>query len=100
VSARRYDDLLYRDELRELRDSGVEILLTLTRSAAPPAWPDALRGRINAEMLVGLGPGPGAGAHLYVCGPTPFVEEAARLLVELGHDPRAVRTERFGPTGV
>jgi hypothetical protein len=27
------------------------------------------------------------------------VEQAAGLLVELGHDPRSVRTERFGPTG-
>jgi ferredoxin-NADP reductase len=35
----------------------------------------------------------------YVCGPTPFVEEAARLLVELGHEPASVHTERFGPTG-
>jgi ferredoxin-NADP reductase len=99
VSARSFDDLLYRDELRELRDSGVPILLTLTRSTAPAAWPDALRGRINGEMLTQLGPEPGAGARFYVCGPTPFVEEAARLLVELSHDPRAVRTERFGPTG-
>ena len=38
-------------------------------------------------------------AHIYVCGPTPFVEEAARLLVALGHLPASVRTERFGNTG-
>ena len=37
--------------------------------------------------------------EVYVCGPTPFVEEAARLLVALGHPPLAVRTERFGNTG-
>ena len=37
--------------------------------------------------------------RVYVCGPTPFVEEAARLLVELGHEPALVHTERFGPTG-
>jgi ferredoxin-NADP reductase len=35
----------------------------------------------------------------YVCGPTPLVESVASLLVELGHDPARVRTERFGPTG-
>ena len=34
----------------------------------------------------------------YVCGPTSFVESVATLLVELGHDPARVRTERFGPT--
>ena len=50
-------------------------------------------------MLANVGPGPDARPDVYVCGPTPFVEEAARLLVELGHDPGKVYTERFGPTG-
>jgi ferredoxin-NADP reductase len=36
---------------------------------------------------------------LYVCGPTGFVEHVAGLLVDLGHDPHTVKTERFGPTG-
>jgi ferredoxin-NADP reductase len=33
---------------------------------------------------------------VYVCGPTGFVEAAAGLLLELGHDEARVRTERFG----
>jgi ferredoxin-NADP reductase len=36
---------------------------------------------------------------IFVCGPTPLVENVSRLLVELGHDPPAIKTERFGPTG-
>jgi ferredoxin-NADP reductase len=36
---------------------------------------------------------------VFVCGPTPFVEAAARLLVDAGHNPATVKTERFGPTG-
>ena len=35
----------------------------------------------------------------FVCGPTPLVETVATALVELGHDPTRVKTERFGPTG-
>ena len=35
----------------------------------------------------------------FVCGPTGFVETVADILTGLGHDPRRVRTERFGPTG-
>jgi ferredoxin-NADP reductase len=35
----------------------------------------------------------------YICGPSGFVETAAAALVENGHDPGRVRTERFGPTG-
>ena len=50
-------------------------------------------------MLVEVGPAPSERPLAYVCGPTPFVEEAARLLVELGHEPARVLTERFGPTG-
>jgi ferredoxin-NADP reductase len=34
-----------------------------------------------------------------VCGPTPLVEAVAGALVELGHPPERVKTERFGPTG-
>jgi ferredoxin-NADP reductase len=36
---------------------------------------------------------------VFVCGPTGFVETAADLLVGAGHDPRAIKTERFGPSG-
>jgi ferredoxin-NADP reductase len=35
---------------------------------------------------------------VFICGPTGFVERAAELVVEAGHDPLRVRTERFGPT--
>jgi ferredoxin-NADP reductase len=36
---------------------------------------------------------------VFICGPTPFVEAAATLLVEHGYDPAWVKTERFGATG-
>ena len=42
---------------------------------------------------------PGERPHVFVCGPTPLVEAVAAALVELGHDPALVKTERFGPTG-
>jgi ferredoxin-NADP reductase len=35
----------------------------------------------------------------HICGPTSFVEGAARGLVLLGHDAKRIKTERFGPTG-
>jgi ferredoxin-NADP reductase len=50
-------------------------------------------------MLGAVGPGPEARPLIYVCGPTPFVEHVADLLVGLGHEAARVRTERFGPTG-
>jgi ferredoxin-NADP reductase len=98
LSARTLDDVLYREEIEDMRATGVATKVTLTRGQAPAEW-DGWTRRIDREMLTAVGPEPGPGARSYVCGPTPFVEEAARLLVEIGHDPASVRTERFGPTG-
>jgi len=97
LSARAPDDILYREELSAL-DGPVSVHTTLTRGSPPPSW-RGWRRRIDREMLAAVGPEPDRRPRVYVCGPTPFVEEAARLLVALGHDPAAVHTERFGPTG-
>lgn len=50
-------------------------------------------------MLRAVGWPPAVAPLSYVCGPTLFVETVADVLVDLGHDPARVRTERFGPTG-
>ena len=50
-------------------------------------------------MLAETAPDPSLEPHIYVCGPTALVESAAQTLVDLGHDPSRVKTERFGPTG-
>jgi ferredoxin-NADP reductase len=54
---------------------------------------------VDAEMLAEVGPSPAELPGVYVCGPTPFVEAVAGALVQLGHEPHRVKTERFGPTG-
>jgi ferredoxin-NADP reductase len=99
VSARRWHDVLYRDELAAFagRDDGLGVAYTLTR-AVPPGWKGYDR-RVDEAMLRAVGPGPGEMPRVFVCGPTAFVERAADLLVAAGHDPRAIRAERFGPTG-
>jgi ferredoxin-NADP reductase len=50
-------------------------------------------------MLAEVGPSPAEHPAIYVCGPTPFVEVVATALVQPGHEPRRIKTERFGPTG-
>jgi ferredoxin-NADP reductase len=97
LSARTLDDVLYRDEVERLGEDGVAGHVTLTR-AAPPGWAGWAR-RVDAEMLAAVGPGPERAPRVFVCGPTPFVEAAAGLLVALGHAAGRIRTERFGPTG-
>ena len=97
-SSRSWDDVIYRDEVVHLAtDPGVRVVQTLTRSQ-PPGWTGFTR-RIDADMLTEVAPPPSAGPHIYICGPTALVESAGQVLVELGHDPARVKTERFGPTG-
>jgi ferredoxin-NADP reductase len=97
-SARTWDDVIYREELERLAGaSDVRVELALTRDA-PDGW-RGYRRRIDRAMLEEVGWPPSARPRAFVCGPTPLVESVATLLVELGHDPARVRTERFGPTG-
>jgi ferredoxin-NADP reductase len=97
VSARRLPALLYRDELSRRARNGVDVHYTLTRDA-PSGWTGWSR-RVDADMLRDIGADPQRRPLVYVCGPTGFVEHVADVLVHLGHDPHAIRTERFGPSG-
>ena len=96
LSSRSWDDVIYRDELEQLRarDAGVEIVYTVTR-AQPPGW-TGYAGRVNRELLQEVAFAPDQNPAIYVCGPTSFVEAVAEALVGLGHSPHRIRTERFG----
>jgi ferredoxin-NADP reductase len=97
ISVRRPPDAIYRDELLALGPrEGLDIRWTYTRSPAPE--PGGWSGRVSPAMLAELGPPPEAAPRVYVCGPTGFVEHVSTLLVDAGHDPQRIRTERFGPT--
>jgi ferredoxin-NADP reductase len=98
-SSRSLEDVIYKDELDRLasRADGLEVFHTLTRSQ-PPDWSGYSR-RIDREMLDEVAFTTEQHPLCMVCGPTPLVEAVASLLVELGHPPDRVKTERFGPTG-
>jgi ferredoxin-NADP reductase len=94
-SVRSPADALYAPELSERsRESPLEVTFLYTRVA--PAGVTA--GRINAEIITAAAWPPAANPAIFICGPTGFVETAAGLLVAAGHDPAAIKTERFGPT--
>jgi ferredoxin-NADP reductase len=97
LSSRSWDDMIYRDELERLNGNGSTVVYTLTRTQ-PDGWTGYAR-RVDLDMLREVGPPSSERPHVFVCGPTPFVEAVASALVELGHDPLRVKTERFGPTG-
>jgi ferredoxin-NADP reductase len=98
-SSRAEDDIIYRAELERLAaaNDGLKVVHTLTRKQ-PPDWSGYAR-RIDRAMLSEVGFPPQARPRIFVCGPTPLVESAARSLRELGHEPALIKTERFGPTG-
>jgi ferredoxin-NADP reductase len=97
-SSRSLADVIYREELmRMVDDNGLDIRFTLTRQQ-PAGWRGYGR-RIDAPLLAEVAFASDDNPRVYICGPTSFVETAASTLVELGHDPLTIRTERFGPTG-
>ncbi|MFC8433384.1 FAD-binding oxidoreductase [Streptomyces sp. NPDC057253] len=92
-SARTADRVIFADELRSPNGPKNTIHLTRQRAAGFE------HGRLRAEQLSALlRPGGVREPRLraYVCGPTAFVEEAARALIGAGLDADLLRTERFG----
>ena len=98
-SSRRWDEVIYREELARLAqtDATVEVTHTLTREQSSE-WP-GFRRRIDRAMLEQIAWPASEQPRVFVCGPTPLVESVAGTLVELGHEPARIKTERFGPTG-
>jgi ferredoxin-NADP reductase len=96
-SVRTIGDVIYRDELDGFGSDGVGVFLTLTRER-PTGW-EGFDRRVDSSILEEVAWTPAMTPRVYVCGPTGFVEVVANTLVDLGHSPASIRTERFGPTG-
>ena len=98
-SSRSWDEVIYRDELTRLAemDETLHVTHTLTREQ-PTEWTGFKR-RIDRVMLEEVAWPPSEHPNVFVCGPTPLVESVAATMVDLGHKPERVKTERFGPTG-
>jgi len=98
-SSRSLEDVIYREELDGMArvDADLRVVHTLTRKQ-PKGWTGHRR-RIDRELLAEASFSPEQSPRIFVCGPTSLVEAASGLLVELGHDPLTIKTERFGPSG-
>ena len=102
-SSRTADDIIYRAELERMAGQnngdgdGFTLAHTLTRGQ-PEGW-SGFKRRIDRDMLQSTGFAPDLKPRIFVCGPTPLVESAARELRDLGHGAQLIKTERFGPTG-
>ncbi len=98
-SVRSADDAFYARELRlpPAADGGLDTAWVYTRQL--PDGAPGVAHRISVDDLVAHGWPAELTPTCYVCGPTGFVETVASALVDLGHDPDRIRTERFGPSG-
>jgi ferredoxin-NADP reductase len=98
-SSRSLEDVIYREELDAMarRDPDLRVVNTLTRKQ-PEGWLGHRR-RVDKALLAEACFPPEQSPKIFVCGSTPFVEDVSRFLVELGHDPLTIKTERFGPSG-
>lgn len=94
VSARSPDDVFFAAELDALEGPNLEVVRVFSRTT-PSDWP-TLPGRLTQRTLEAATFAAVEKPAVFVCGPTPFVEAVATWLVELGHDPAHIRTERFG----
>ncbi|MEU4241241.1 ferredoxin reductase [Actinoplanes sp. NPDC026619] len=97
-SVRTPGDACYAAELsqRVRDDQGLDVRWVYTRKT-PDGWPSPPK-RIDVATINSYGWPADFTPDCYVCGPTTFVEAAADILVALGHDPKRIRTERFGGT--
>ncbi|SHW90362.1 FAD-binding oxidoreductase [Mycobacteroides abscessus] len=94
-SVRTPEDVFFAEELSALSKTTVDVVHTRT---SPPGSPRA-PGRLTPESVADLVFPATATPRIFLCGPTPFVETIAGWLLQLGHDPTRIRTERFGGSG-
>jgi len=92
-SSRSIQDVIYRSELNQYRGNA-EVWYTLTRRQ-PPTW-GGFAGRVDDAMLARVAWPASQCPLAFICGPTPFVEAVAELLVARHYPESRVKTERFG----
>jgi ferredoxin-NADP reductase len=97
-SSRRLAEVIYRSELEQLAgaENGLRVVHTLTREHSA-GWTGLSR-RIDRTMLEDVAFPARERPQAFICGPSGLVEMAGQLLVELGHEPELIKTERFGPS--
>lgn len=94
-SVRSPENVFYSEELMDAAARG-SIDLTFSYSRLAPAGHDRPAGRISRSLFEDATVAPSEAPAVFVCGPNGFVATASELLIELGHDPATIKTERFG----
>ena len=97
ISARTWDDILYREELLCLEASlaNFHVIFALTRDS--PRRPTDYGRRIDSTIIAdSLSRLPRPPMRVYICGSNPFVNTAADSAISSRIAPDIIRTERYG----
>jgi ferredoxin-NADP reductase len=98
-SVREPGSVFYRDELQRRSENDRSLALTYAYTRTTPKDWQRPPGRIDASFVAEAAWPSKLVPTCYVCGPTPFVENAAAFLSACGNGADKIKTERFGPTG-
>jgi ferredoxin-NADP reductase len=97
LSAPRWEDVLYRDELVEMDQQFPAFTLVLTLTREPSNEHGHYGRRIDTAMMAAvLKRLPRAPEHIFICGSNAFVNAAADGAVASGAPAWLIRTERYG----
>ena len=97
-SVRTPDDVYFAGELAAIAAASAPLQLDFVYTRRAPEGSTTPPARITREQLEAAVIPAAQHPLIYVCGGTAFVERVAAWLIELGHQPRSIRTERFGGT--
>jgi ferredoxin-NADP reductase len=91
---RTSNDIIFNDELEELRSRLKNFRYHLVLSQPPADW-SGRRGHINREFVEDTIKEP-ASSIFFLCGPPPFMEASRSILTVLGVKPERIMQESFG----
>lgn len=97
LSARSWEDVIFRDELLALDEKRGAFKLVLTITRETPKREGDYGRRIDTPMIGEvLKRLPSPLKRVFVCGSNPFVTAASEALIGAGVEPGSIRTERYG----
>jgi ferredoxin-NADP reductase len=96
-SARRWEELIFRDELLAAGENAPGLTVVVTTTREPRRRPDDFERRLDRSLLRDiLARWNRTPQQVYVCGANGFVEAVTRALVLEGLPPARIRAERYG----
>lgn len=97
LSARTWDDVIFRDELLSIQHTCGSFNLALAITRGSSRRPSDYSRRVDSAMIADvLGLASNAPRLTYVCGSSTFVESISKGLLAAGLPAGSIRTERYG----